>query len=231
MEDYAAKMALKPDAALREYVTGHAQYREDAVLAALDELRRRGQPAPEDASLRPSLEAVVQAQRAETEAAARASEASRAENQTVPEDEQPVLYTPGVIVLFSVLFNVIVAGAVLLALNMKRMKRTRAIWGLVLFVAVYVVVELLLLGTVLQHYIMNPLLIPILNLPAILLFVLWFWPRYVGTYQFQSRGWLAPLLVCFMLATALSIGSRYLLEHVPGLTQLMQQRMQELQKQ
>jgi hypothetical protein len=231
MEDYAAKMALKPDAALREYVTGHAQYREDAVLAALDELRRRGQPAPEDATLRPGLEATVQTQRAEAEAAARASEASRPDNPAVPEEEQPVLYTPGVIVLFSVLFNVIVAGAVLLALNMKRMNRPRAIWGLALFVVVYVVVELLLLGTVLQHYIMNPLLIPMLNLPAILLFVLWFWPRYVGTYQFQSRGWLAPLLVCFLLATALSIGSRYLLEHVPGLTQLMQQRMQELQKQ
>ena len=42
MEDYAAKMLLKTDAALREYVTGHVQYREAAVLAALDELRRRG---------------------------------------------------------------------------------------------------------------------------------------------------------------------------------------------
>ena len=38
MEDYAAKMALKSDAALREYVAGHTQYREGAVLAALDEL-------------------------------------------------------------------------------------------------------------------------------------------------------------------------------------------------
>ena len=54
MEDYAAKMLLKTDAALREYVTGHVQYREAAVLAALDELRRRGQPAPEEAALRPA---------------------------------------------------------------------------------------------------------------------------------------------------------------------------------
>ena len=46
MEDYAAKMQLKTDAALREYVNGYAQYREAAVLAAFDELRRRGQPAP-----------------------------------------------------------------------------------------------------------------------------------------------------------------------------------------
>jgi hypothetical protein len=53
MEDYAAKMQLKSDTALRDYVTGYAQYREVAVLAAFDELRRRGQPAPEEAALRP----------------------------------------------------------------------------------------------------------------------------------------------------------------------------------
>ena len=63
MEDYAAKMLLKTDAALREYVTGHVQYREAAVLAALDELSRRGQPAPEEAALRPGLETGAAAQR------------------------------------------------------------------------------------------------------------------------------------------------------------------------
>ena len=63
MEDYAAKMLLKTDAALREYVTGHVQYREAAVLAALDELRRRGQSAPEEAALRPKLETGAAAQR------------------------------------------------------------------------------------------------------------------------------------------------------------------------
>ena len=55
MEDYAAKMPLKSDADLRGYVTGYAQYREAAVLAAFDELRRRGQPAPEEPALRPAL--------------------------------------------------------------------------------------------------------------------------------------------------------------------------------
>ena len=81
MEDYAAKMALKPDADLREYVTGHAQYREGAVLAALDELRRRGLPAPEDATLRPALEAAVQAQAAEAEAS-RLSSRNNTSNDT-----------------------------------------------------------------------------------------------------------------------------------------------------
>lgn len=220
MEDYAAKMALKPDAALREYVTGHAQYREDAVLAALDELHRRGQPAPEDASLRPGLEAVVQTQRAETEAAARASEASRAESQALPEDEQPVLYTPGVIVLFSVLFNTIIAGAVLLAINLRRLKQTKAIWGLVAFVLAYLVAEAVAVNVLMQHYTLTPWFISLLNLPAILVYILWFWPRYVGPQPFQPRGWLLPLLVCFVIVMGLGL----LLSHVPGAEQFLKQQ-------
>nr|GFD14233.1 hypothetical protein [Tanacetum cinerariifolium] len=78
-------------------------YREGAVLAALDELQRRGQPAPEDATLRPLLEAAVWEQQA-AQAKLEKPAAGLAEKE-VPVDEQPVLYTPGVIVLFSVLFN------------------------------------------------------------------------------------------------------------------------------
>lgn len=220
MEDYAAKMALKPDAALREYVTGHAQYREDAVLAALDELRRRGQPAPEDASLRPALEAVVQAQAAEAEA----SRLNSRNSAEVPAEEQPVLYTPGVIVLFSVLFNTIITGAVLLALNMRRLKQTRAIWGLAAFVVAYLVAESAVVNLFMQKYNLSPLFISLLNLPAILAYVLWFWPRYVGTYQFQARGWLLPLLICFVILMGLGLALRYWLQHVPGAAQMLKQQ-------
>jgi lysylphosphatidylglycerol synthetase-like protein (DUF2156 family) len=219
MEDYAAKMALKTDAALREYVTGHAQYREDAVLAALDELQRRGQPAPEDAALRPALDAVVRDQQA---AQAKLAAATPATEKEVPEDEQPVLYTPGVIVLFSVLFNTI-AGAVLLAINMYQVKRTKAIWGLAAFVLAYLIVESLIVNAMLRSGPLNPLLLSILNLPAILAYVLWFWPRYVGTYQFQSRGWLVPLLVCLIIMVGLGLLARYAVQFIPGAEQLLKQ--------
>jgi hypothetical protein len=222
MEDYAAKMALKPDAALREYVTGYAQYREEAVLAALDELRRRGQPAPEETSLRPALEATVQTLRAE--AATKASELSRTEGQALPDEEQPVLYTPGVIVLFSVLFNTIITGAVLLALNLRRLKQTKAIWGLVVFVLAYLLAEAVVVNMLMQHYALSPWFVSLLNLPAILVYILWFWPRYVGTYQFQPRGWLIPLLVCFVIVMGLGL----VLSHIPGAAQLMKQQTQQV---
>ena len=223
MEDYAAKMALKPDAALREYVVGYTQYREEAVLAALDELRQRGQPAPEEASLRPLLEAAVQQQAAAQPLQPLPSSSEAA----VPEAEQPVLYTPGVIVLFSVMFNTILAGAVLLALNLRQVKRSKAIWGLAAFVLAYMVGESLLLNGLLRKGPLNPLILPLLNLPAILAYVLWFWPRYVGTYQFQPRGWLVPLLVCLVVIMGLSLLARYLLQQVPGAEQMLKQSMQQ----
>jgi hypothetical protein len=196
MEDYAAKMALKPDAALREYVAGHAQYREDAVLAALDELRRRGQPAPEEDALRPALEVAVQQQ-----AAALPPPASPITETAVPEAEQPELYAPGVIVLFSVLFTII-SGAVLLAANLRRLKQPKAAWGVAAFVE--------LVNVLMKHNTLNPLLLSLINLPAILAYVLWFWPRYVGKSQFQSRSWLVPLLICFIIVLALQLLLRQL---------------------
>ena len=222
MEDYAAKMALKPDAALREYVTGHAQYREAAVLAALDELRRRGQPAPEEPILRPALQAAVQTQQAE--ATAQASELNRPESLAVPEEEQPVLYTPGVIVLFSVFFNTIITGAILLAINLRRLNHKRAIWGLAAFVIAYVLAESLLISVLVQKYTLSPLIVPLLNLPGILVYLLWFWPRYVGRVQFRSRGWLLPLLICFVVFMALGMVLKYWIQHVPEAAQLLKQQ-------
>lgn len=211
MEDYAAKMALKPDAALRDYVTGHAQYREEAVLAALDELRRRGQPAPEDASLRPSLEAVVQEQ----------ARAAALAPPPAEEEELPRLYSPAGIVVMSAMVSV-VAGAVLLALNMRMMKRGKAIIGLAAFVLVYIVGRVLLVNWLSERQMMTPYAF-IIDLPIIIAYIWWFWPRYVGTYQFQPRNWLLPLGACFLLVTAF-----YMLN--PKAAKQMRQQMEQMQQ-
>jgi len=211
MEDYAAKMALKPDAALRDYVTGHAQYREEAVLAALDELRRRGQPAPEDASLRPGLEAVVQEQARVAALAPPPAE----------EEELPRLYSPAGIVVMSAMVSV-VAGAVLLALNMRMMKRGKAVIGLAAFVLVYILGRALLVSWLTEQQLMTPYAF-IIDLPIIIAYIWWFWPRYVGTYQFQPRNWLLPLGACFLLVTAF-----YMLN--PKAAKQMRQQMEQMQQ-
>lgn len=217
MEDYAAKMLLKTDAALREYVTGHVQYREAAVLAALDELRRRGQPAPEEAALRPGLEAGAAAQRTLDEAAeaerrpARPAETTDAEEV---DENAPALYSPATIVLFSIPFTFL-AGGVLLGLNLWRVGRKRALLGLVLFIVTYLLAGMVALSWALPRYGLSPWYGPLFNLPAILAYVLWFWPRYVGQSAYRSRSWLPPLLVCFALAYGAQRFQARLIEQQP----------------
>ncbi|GAB2858989.1 hypothetical protein [Hymenobacter ruber] len=227
MEDYAAKMLLKADAALREYVTGHVQYREAAVLAALDELRRRGQPAPEEAALRPNLEAGAAAQRIIDEAA----EAERRKDQpaSTPEaieadETAPALYSPVTIVLFSIPFTLL-AGGVLLGLNLWRLGRKRALLSLAVFIVAYLLVGMLALSWALPRYGLSPWYGPLFNLPAILAYVLWFWPRYVGQPVYRNRSWLPPLLVCFALAYGAQRFQSYMLQQQPKEVQQEFERM------
>lgn len=217
MEDYAAKMELKSDAALREYVTGHAQYRDEAVLAALGELRRRGQPAPEEAELRPLLEAAVQQQ---VEATRQAQAAEQ------PEDaDLPVLYSPVGILVISATVSV-VAGAVLLALNLQRLKRTGAIVGLIAFVVAYLVAEIFIFQWLVAQRLLSPMVSLLLDVPLMLAYMWWFWPRYVRTYQFRARNWLLPLGICVLLKLSLAL----LVLKSPAAQQLLKQQVEQLQQ-
>ena len=230
MEDYAAKMLLKTDAALREYVTGHVQYREAAVLAALDELRRRGQPAPEEEALRPALETGAAAQRTLDEAEAARQETVRSTTTTAPAEEavvdesSPVLYSPVTIVLFSVPFTFI-AGGVLLGLNLWRLSRKRALLGLALFLVAYIIAVVMVLKWALPIYGLSSWYGPLINLPPILAYVLWFWPRNMGGVSYRSRSWLPPLLICFAFVYGAQKLNNYLIKQQPKEVQQQLERM------
>ena len=208
-------MALKSDAALREYITGHAQYREDAVLAALDELQRRGQPAPEEAALRPQLEAIMHVQQAAAQASATTETA---------EEELPRLYSPAGIIVVSATFSV-VAGAVLLAMNFYQLKRSSAIVRLTLVVVAYLVGRAFLLKWLIGNHLLSLSMAFLIDVPLILSYIWWFWPRYIGTYRFQARNWLLPLGGCLLLLMGLS----YLLMSNPTTAQLIKKQLQQFQ--
>ena len=229
MEDYAAKMLLKTDAALREYVTGHAQYREAAVLAALDELRRRGQSAPEEADLRPALQVGAAAQHTLDEAEAARQQAVRPSAPAPAEAEaadesSPALYSPVTIVLFSVPFTFL-AGGVLLGLNLWRLGRKRALLGLALFLVAYIFLMYKVLQFVLPTYGLSSWYGPLINLPPILAYVLWFWPRNVGGLSYRSRSWLPPLLICFAFVYGAQKLNNYLLKQHPKEAQQFERMM------
>ena len=217
-EDYAAKMALKADAALREYVSGHYQYREEAVLAALDELRARGQPAPEDAALRPGLEAGAAARRVEEAARLAEQPARPGPEGTAAEAEPsgPALYSSALIILFSIFINPLVGG-ILLGLNLQRLRRWKPLVGLAVFAIGYFILSQLVLRWALLSYGTRTFtwLAPLLNLPAVLAYTFWFWPRYVGRQAFRSRSWLPPLLICLLLGLGAQQLAGYLLQKQP----------------
>ena len=213
MENYALKMTTKSDADLRRYVAEYGVYREAAVLAALAELRQRGQPAPDEAALRPALEAAV--------AAEAAAEAARPAAETTPpgaagtlpaeaDESGPVLYSPTTIVIFSLLFSMLAGGA-LLGLNFGRLRRWGALAALGLFLAAYLVGCTAVLAWAAARIGLSPLLSLCFNVPAIVAYVAFFWPRYLGAQPYRSRGWVLPLLACVLLAVGLQAGSKYLM--------------------
>jgi hypothetical protein len=73
----------------------------------------------------------------------------------------------------------------------------------------------LALNWALPRYGMSQWYGPLFNLPAILAYVLWFWPRNVGDVSYRSRSWLPPLLVCFALVFGLQKLNSYLMQKQP----------------
>ena len=214
-EDYAAKMALKTNAALREYVIGHYQYREEAVLAAFDELRARGLPAPEEGALRPALETAAVA-RSQAEAALRVESAPAVSADPDAEDAAtgPALYSPLVIIAFSMLSVVI--GGVLMGLNLYRVGKKQAVLMLVLFTIVY-----LLIGSAVINWAsrLGPMALLgsvfFFNLTTALVYIRWFWQRHIGAGNYRSRGVLVPVLVCMLLIWGAQRLTPYLLQNQP----------------
>ncbi len=234
MEDYAAKMLLKTDAALREYVTGHAQYREAAVLAALDELRRRGQPAPEEAALRPDLEVAAAAQRTRDETAEAERLAATGAGTADPAAlaaTVPALYSPVTIVLFSILpMSTMLTGGVLMGMNLYRLGKKRAVLGLALFVVAYLFVASMVVNWAVSQGGLSPVWgLLLFNLPATLAYVLWFWPRYVGATNFRSRSVLVPILVCMLVVWGVQRITPYLIRQQPKEVRQELERMMQKQ--
>lgn len=207
-EDYAAKMSRKTAAELRDYVDNRHQYREEAVLAALEELAQRGTPEPEAATLRQELqisqretevrEAAAREQEAQNELARRRLRGQEAPAET-PEEAGPVLYSPGTITVFSVLFSM-VAGGVLLALNLRTLRRFGLSWLVILFaVSYWIGAQYAMKWILLQYGTQYFWLGSVFNILGIVLYNLFFWPRYIGLQPYRSRPWGGALLVCALI--------------------------------
>ncbi|TGD78524.1 hypothetical protein [Hymenobacter wooponensis] len=199
-EEYAAKMSRKTDAELLLYLRNRAEYREEAVLAALNEAQQRQLPLEEfnPGALRAELEPIAAQQQA-VEAQRLAS--IRQEEEETTDEPGPALYSPVTITLFSALFSLFAGGA-LLILNFRTLGRKGATSRLVLFLIGYLILFAILVRSLPQAAVA---MLQLANLPPIIAYNLWFWPRYVGVQQYQRRGWGAPFIICMALSILLSM--------------------------
>lgn len=210
-EEYADKMSRKTDAELRDYVANRFQYREDAVLAAIQEAERRqlALPGTDVAQLRQELSAVV----SEQQAVRQQLEAEQIQAEAATPEAGPLLYSPTAITVFSLCVSPVV-GAVLLAINLSRLQRVGATGRLVLFVLAYLAVRLALVASG------QMVLALIAEVGAVLAYSLWFWPRYIRVSQFQSRNWTVLFLVCVAVSLAWGL---LIVQNNPQVQQMMEQ--------
>lgn len=237
-EDYAAKMSRKTQAELLLYVQNHAEYREEAVLAALDELEARGlRSAAEDAELRASLLIGQQeTERRETELRQQATEQQQARRRMqegeVPAEAEPTgppLYSPGTIALFSLLpMSMMIGGGVLLGMNLFRLRRIRPLLGLVLFIVAYMLIGSRVLAYSIIQYGLDPFIgVMLFNIPALIVYLRWFWPRYISVSRYRSRSILPPIIICFLVMWGLQKALPYLIKQQP---KEVQQEMEKMMK-
>ncbi|MCC3155925.1 hypothetical protein LJ737_01660 [Hymenobacter sp. 15J16-1T3B] len=213
MEDYAAKMAGKPDAELQRYLDRRAEYREDAVLAALTELERRGHVVPDAAALRPELEAAArQAAAAAPPAAPSWARAEEPEEAAAP-DDAPALYSPGTIAVLSVVLSYPV-GAVLMLMNLLRLRRYGG-------AALLMALSILMLSAhlwLLFNLGLNPNVVGLCsNIAAALIYVFVLWPYFIGARAYQPRSWLPPLIITFAVVMLLMMLAQSMGVPMPGL--------------
>jgi len=230
-DEYADKMSRKPLSELLLYVQNRAEYREDAVLAALDELERRGEQPAGAAAIRTELLPIVEQQRQEQAKTAEAAvrPASVLPRQGAVDAEAPSLYSPGTIVLFSMLpISMMLGGGVLLGINLFKLRRMKALLGLILFVVVYLMAASKILTWAVLTQGLNPVVGSLLfNIPAVLVYLFWFWPRYVRTDTYRSKSMIPPIIICFLIVWGLQRAMPYLIKQQPKEVQM---EMQELMK-
>ncbi|MBC8085267.1 MAG: hypothetical protein H7Z21_18880 [Hymenobacter sp.] len=210
-DEYAEKMSRKSLSELLLYVHNRGEYREEAILAALDELERRGELPAAAVALRAELRPVVEQQRQQKALIVAVTPAAKvASAQVLAAEEGPALYSPGTIVLFSMLFT-FMAGGVLLVINMFRLKESGKALRVALFVMVLLLAYVYGLQWMMVSYKAQIWFFRLaVNLVAILAYLQYFWPRYVGPRPYVNRQWLPAMLICFAISLVV-LGALYLL--------------------
>ncbi|MDQ4140177.1 MAG: hypothetical protein M3142_06595 [Bacteroidota bacterium] len=191
---YVNKMAAKTELELLEYFHNHQKYVPEAVLAAVNELQKRGRTFTEAelATLEPERQAVRQAA---IEEIARNAEA---EEET---EEVPQLYTPSTILGFSIFFSLLFGG-VLLATNIRQIGNRRGSWAVIGFSILYMFIEVVAMYQFKRSSTMSLAF----NLVGAFILNYYFWPKYVGVQRaYEAKPIWRPLVISILIVLPIII--------------------------
>lgn len=204
--EYSEGISRLPEERLREYIEKPDDFHEEAVLAAIWELRKRRPSLPEEKMLEKKIEekTVFLEDLVQMEVSA---------VKSITKEESPSLYSMRSISVFSVLFSVI-AGGILMAVNFNRIsKRNEAlkVLGFSIIFTLLSAVIFSLLGT------QSPYFSLFLNLIGAFLIDQLFWKRVLGKdFRFMKQPVWTALAIALLLITPI-IWYAYKVGAIPGM--------------
>jgi hypothetical protein len=205
---YSRVMKKREVAELEDYILHSEKYEEEAILAAIWELGHRGIAIPGMDTLELSI-----GQKLLT--------AQGAGQQDTPVDREPYLvdklapklFDPNSVLVFGALFSVL-GGAILMALNLKEIGKTKQISLVVGLALIFSILQSSLL-TYIQ--VTHPLVTTLLSLLGMAILHLLIWKRQVtNAIAFKSRSMWVPVLI----AVGVGILAYYSLQHLGILEEL-----------
>lgn len=138
--DFPALMKEKSDEGLKKYIDDYTKYMPEAIEAAINELQRRGHTFSEGEI--DSFNQIMQAQRQTIEKRANEPlDSLKWDENAVSNENVPKLFSQRTIYLVTTLLGA-VTGAILLAINIKRMKRTTGIVPTICFGLIYSLLQI-----------------------------------------------------------------------------------------
>lgn len=188
---YSRVMKKKEINELEDYVLQNEHYQDDAVIAAIWELGQRGISSPRIELLKETLSA-----RIIPSPSVPLPSAAIQRKPYLAEGIGPKLFDPNAVLVFGALFSVL-GGAVLMALNLKQLGKTKSMALVVGLALVFSIVQ----STVLSYIqVTHPLITTLISLIGMALLHQFVWKKQVANpLAYQTRSMWIPVLIAVAL--------------------------------
>ncbi|SHH22205.1 hypothetical protein SAMN04488109_3233 [Chryseolinea serpens] len=199
---YQALMTSKSDEQLKNYLVNSEKYTEEAVTAAIQELRNRGKEFSEEelSEIKLKLEVIRKKERDEEVQTG----TSTWKKNVVTDPEAPAFYSQRAIWGFSVFFTV-VFGAVLLSSNLRDKGNAR--WAVIAFGVLYTGLAIFILSFVKGN---STGLTVGINTAGAWIMNQVFWNKYVGAEtKYRAKPIWVPLVISILISVPLLLAVIY----------------------